>query len=498
MTRSALFSLMLSGLLAGCFEAKPALFTAQGVMVGEVTASSAILQSRLTAHLGLVNGDVQGTAGIARFHWWTSDTDWHTSDWVDVDSTTDYIVKVMVRDLEPGTRYQYRVEYGLDANRTRSSAPASFRTLHGDAPGTTRMVITTGMNYYHFHFGRYDSTAAYAGPDKHLGYPALAAITDLQPDYFVGTGDNVYFDHPAEVDMEPAIARGQMPAGGWFGGKAALTEAEIRRKYHLQFVQPRFVDLFAQVGTYWEKDDHDHRVNDSDPHMDHPISHELGVSSFIEQLPLADPAAPNPITYRTHRMSRDLQVWFLEGRDYRSPNTIPDGPGKTIWGTEQREWLQRTLLASDATFKIIISPTPLVGPDDAYKRDNHTNPDGFRHEGDAFFDWLVENGFVGNHLYLICGDRHWQYHATHPSGIDEFSTGALVDNNARAGRLAGDPNSTDPDSLIVQHYIQGTRESATGGFLMLTVTPDDSGATAKFQFFDEQGSLLYENTKTSR
>jgi S-DNA-T family DNA segregation ATPase FtsK/SpoIIIE len=30
----------------------------------------------------------------------------------------------------------------------------------------------------------------------------------------------------------------------------------------------------------------------------------------------------------------------------------------------------------------------MVGPDDAYKIDNHTNHKGFRHEGRAFFDWV--------------------------------------------------------------------------------------------------------------
>ena len=28
-------------------------------------------------------------------------------------------------------------------------------------------------------------------------------------------------------------------------------------------------------------------------------------------------ADPKAVTYRTHRMGRDLQLWFVEGRDYR-------------------------------------------------------------------------------------------------------------------------------------------------------------------------------------
>ena len=176
---------------------------------------------------------------------------------------------------------------------------------------------------------------------------------------------------------------------------------------------------------------------------------------------------------------------------------MQDGPDKTLLGTEQLNWLKETLMESDASFKLIISPTPMVGPDDAYKRDNHVNHNGFRYEGEAIFNWLVDNGFLNKNLYIICGDRHWQYHAMHPSGIEEFSTGALVDNNSRPGRLAGDPNSTDPAGLIRQFYIQGDVQSASGGFLLVTVEREGNIPTASFQYYDEKGNLLYKTKKIS-
>ena len=71
------------------------------------------------------------------------------------------------------------------------------------------MVVVTGMNYYHHHYGKYDSLLAYDKPDKGLGYPALVAIKQLRPDYFVGTGDNVYFDHPSDRDFQNAIKKRQ-------------------------------------------------------------------------------------------------------------------------------------------------------------------------------------------------------------------------------------------------------------------------------------------------
>ena len=140
----------------------------------------------------------------------------------------------------------------------------------------------------------------------------------------------------------------------------------------------------------------------------------------------------------------------------------------------------------------------MVGPDDASKRDNHVNHRGFRYEGEAIFEWLVSNGFLDKNLYVICGDRHWQYHAMHPSGIEEFSTGALIDNNSRAGRISGDSNSTDPDGLIKQFYIQGDAASASGGFLLVTAKNDNGTPMASFQFYDERGKLLYEVDKVSK
>ena len=140
----------------------------------------------------------------------------------------------------------------------------------------------------------------------------------------------------------------------------------------------------------------------------------------------------------------------------------------------------------------------MVGPDDAYKSDNHVNLKGFRYEGEAIFKWLVDNDFLDKNLYIICGDRHWQYHAMHPSGIEEFSTGALVDNNSRAGRLAGDPESTDPEGKIKQFYIQGDRESASGGFLLVTTKRDGNIPIASFQYYDENGIILYETKKLAK
>ena len=231
---------------------------------------------------------------------------------------------------------------------TTTGPTRTFKTLDGPEASTeVSFVAVTGMNYHRFHHA---PNRAYTDPDKDLGYPALETILESKPDFFVATGDNVYYDIPYEGRAE--------------------TAAGMRKKWHEQLVQPRYVDLFAEVPTYWEKDDHDSRYNDSDNTSDAEPSPELGAAIFLEQVPVADPSSSSPVTYRTHRINKLLQIWLTEGRDYRSPNMMEPGPDKSLWGEEQREWLERTLLESDATFKILISPTLFLrtGTDRAWLR----------------------------------------------------------------------------------------------------------------------------------
>ncbi len=471
-------------------------YLGQGVMVGEVTDSSAIIQARITASDHLMDGTLPGLEGWVRYELVSKRNDPVLTSWIYANPENDYIAKALINGLTPGTEYRYQVTFCTDTLRTTYNAYGSFRTNPGPAlADPVDMVVVTGMNYYHHYYGKYDSSLMYNEYDRDFGYPALEQIRELDPDYFIGTGDNVYYDHPAARGIQRARENGKNPLPGIFDGQEVTDAAGMRQKWHVQFAQPRMIEMLARLGTYWEKDDHDYRINDSDPYTDFPISHQLGIDIFREQVPIVPPGDIEAETYRTVRMSRDLQLWFVEGRDFRSANDDPDGPDKSIWGSEQKEWLYHTLLESDAPYKVLVSPTPMVGPDDAYKKDNHCNEEGFRYEGDAFFGWLTAKGFDTNRFFIVCGDRHWQYHAIHPSGYEEFSTGALVDGNSRAGRLAGDPESTDPEGLIEQPYVQGTSDQATGGFLHMATQYQGDTPALVFTFYDDLGRQLYQVTR---
>lgn len=460
-----------------------------GIMAGEVTDRSALVQVRLTETDRLVKRDVKGAWGVVEFSLQPAD---RTSDVLQQTlhafPQRDFIVRAHFNRLEPGTAYVCRTRIGLDRNSLRDGPAVEFNTHPGqNLAKTVRFVVVTGMNYAKFHGDdRIDRKQhlienntklpkPYSGPDKHLGYPALETILKFRPDFFIGTGDNVYYDTP--------------------DNPRAQTVPEMRQKWHEQFIQPRYLNLFAKVPTFWMVDDHDYRVDDGDNSGDFLPLPETGRRILMEQLPYAPAEAPAAKTYRTHRVSPDLQIWLPENRFYRSANALPDGPQKSIWGEEQKRWLKETLVASDATWKLLISPTPMIGPDDLRKTDNHCDVGGFQHERDEFFQFLKKNGLDQQNFLMVCGDRHWQYHALDSSGFEEFSCGALVDANSRLGRMPGDPEGTDPKGLIRHLHTQKER---SGGFLMITCGPsmDDKKATLSFDFYDEKGKALYQHRKT--
>ena len=459
--------------------ARAEVFLAQGSMAGEVTQTAALVQTRLTAIPGpelAADGDVPGAAGVACFEW--SDaadfSNARRTEWIEATAERDFIIRARLDGLKPGATHHYRVVFGANRDAAKPGPAQQFRTLPADVGAALSFCMGSCMNYHAFMHGKANGGGPVTATmeDKRLGYPSFAAMAALKPDFFIGTGDIVYYDHPATG--------------------AARTLPELRKKWHEQFRFPRMIEFFSRTPGYWSKDDHDFRFNDADLGGAKEPAPATGIEVFREQMPVfpaGDRATP---AYRTHRVHPRLQLWFTEGRDYRSPNKMPDGPEKSIWGREQREWLQRTLKESDATWKIIITPTPMVGPDRNSKTDNHTNLAGFKHEADSFFQWLRDNGLTN--VMTFCGDRHWQYHSIHPLGVEEFSVGALNDENAIRGEKPGGPKTTDPEGRIRQPY---RYPEPTGGFLHVRVAVEKGKTVLVIEHRDDNGKVMNTVTKSA-
>ncbi len=402
--------------------------------------------------IGRLEGACSGAEGLVRVRYGTDPglADARQTDWIPVSADTDYTHQFHLRDLRPDTEYHYETQTAVPGGRpAHGGLRGRFRTAprpHEDAEVT--FVVITGQMYsdQDLPFGQ--------------GFRAYSAMAELDPAFIVPTGDTVYYDNDR----------------GW-GGMMACSAATARYKWHRMYSMPGLLQFHLRVPGYWEKDDHDALKNDCWPGQSFgALTWEQGLAVFREQVPMSER------TYRTFRWGSGLQIWLVEGRDFRSPNRMPDGPDKTIWGERQKSWLKRSILASDADWRVLVSPTPIVGPDRPGKKDNHSNSN-FQHEGDEFRAWCRDN--VPDNFFVVCGDRHWQYHSVDPeTGLNEFSCGPISDSHA-GGWNQGN---------FVEDYHRFLR--VKGGFLSVTVAPLPGSSTIRFRHRDVEGCIVNEVTWT--
>ncbi|MEM7478542.1 MAG: alkaline phosphatase D family protein [Planctomycetota bacterium] len=301
-----------------------------GMLVGEVSDRAATIQVRLTATDKLVDRDVPGAWGVVHFQLYENGSNEPLAESLEYAlPQRDFLTRAKFSGLKPDTQYECRSRIGLNAKELAAGPSSSFRTHAGASKEAAyKFVVVTGMNYAKFHgdkaidmvqHQRENNSAVpkpYSGPDKYLGYPALATILKMQPDFFIGTGDNVYYDTPDAT--------------------RATTPDEMRRKWHEQFIQPRYLDLFAKVPTMWMVDDHDYRIDDADNAGSFLPLPATSFAMMLEQIPYGAYDDPAPKTYRTFRVCKDLQIWLPENRLYRTPNAALDDSSKTVWGAEQK------------------------------------------------------------------------------------------------------------------------------------------------------------------
>src|SRR4051812_40688902 len=325
-----------------------------GVMVGDVTSSSALLWARAdqdsTLHVRLYGGRHGRIASAA------------------ADASRDYTVRVPIDGLAPGTEYGYRAWFGNGPVVT-----GSFRTapLPNDA---TRFRLAFGG----------DLAGQNVCRDSAEGFPILDTVRARRPDVFVGLGDMIYADNGcASVGM---YGNNQIP------GDAGPAEdlAAFWAHYHYARSEPKLQQLLAGTDYFGVWDDHE-VVNDFGPSTDIgvlPGVHlmPIGLRAFLDYTPVAQ-SAPDRL-YRTFRWGRNAQVFALDTRQYRDPNFMEDSDAnpKTMLGAEQLPWLKQELMSSDATWKVIVSSVPMsipTGFPPTNGRDGWANYDqstGYEHE----------------------------------------------------------------------------------------------------------------------
>lgn len=367
-------------------------------------------------------------------------------DWEFVSVINDYTYKKYIGGLHANTTYTIEVLGRQFKGRTkRGVVPADkpstkLSSKFSTAPSSKQIVPVTFTSSTCQYYWDFD--------DAERGFKIYDTMRKLNPSFHCQTGDFVYYDKP---------------------GPMALTIEQARLKWHAINAWPGSVDFYNEVPLYIQKDDHDLLSNDAHPEMDPfgKITYEDGLKIWYEQVPLEG------VPYRTFRWGKDLQIWLPEGREYRSNNSDPDSETKTILGQAQIDWLKETVEKSDATFKVFISATPVVGPDRGKgKNDNHAN-DAFKTEG----DWLRQF-LVANDMFVINGDRHWQYVSKDDkTGLMEFSTGASSDCHAQGW----DQNDKRPQHKFLR---------VAGGFVSVNVYRKKNTPVIEILHHDVDGKIV--------
>jgi hypothetical protein len=138
------------------WAAQPAPRAGMGVMVGEVTPTSAHVQVRLTETDTLVKRDVPGMAGVVEFVLHPADSPTKTMTQVHrATAERDFIARASFEGLTPGTRYVCKTRIGASEKALAAGPEASFQTHPGkDSDAPVRFVVVTGMTAALFRSGQ--------------------------------------------------------------------------------------------------------------------------------------------------------------------------------------------------------------------------------------------------------------------------------------------------------------------------------------------------------
>ena len=279
----------------------------------------------------------------------------------------DLTVTVSVRGLHAGKRYVYEFAQGEDV-----SAIGSFTT----APGPTANAIAR------FAFsGDADATPGPNGQPGFNHYEVYGRMAVEQNDFNINLGDTIYSD--SELS----------------GSKPALTVAEKWQKYKYGLALPNLRRLRAATGLYSQWDDHEF-INDFSRAEQGEAIYQAGVKAFTDYAPVTYTATNG--LYRTFRWGKNLELFFLDERSFRSAKASADGvcnvagspdlaptapaavrtafaalipplaqpvpqacldtldsPSRTFLGARQHAAFVNAIRASNTTWKVVVNETPI-------------------------------------------------------------------------------------------------------------------------------------------
>ena len=314
-------------------------------MIGAVTPTEVLLWARLSGPFSF----------SVSYGETTDEADLRPTETVTARAEDDFTVVLRLRDLKPDTMYYYCRAHvdGRSPKYLSQLLPTPFRTAPA---GPARFSIGFG---------------SCAKSSENSTQEIWRQVSQVTPRLFFWIGDNVYAN-----TLVPQV----------------LAE-EYRRQRDITLRHPALRSI-PQLAVW---DDHDYGVGDGD--RTNPMRGDA-LKVFKQYWPNPAYGLPRTPGVFFKFSYGGVDFFCLDERYHRDPAAGADGPGKSILGAAQFDWLVRELRASRAPFKLLIGGsgwTDLRGPHgDSWA--------AYLHERGRLFDFLRDEQVSG--VMLLSGDMH--------------------------------------------------------------------------------------------
>ncbi|MBB4287716.1 alkaline phosphatase D family protein [Roseospira goensis] len=348
--------------------------TATALALAFATAAPALAADAPAQPYGVQSGDVTPDSAVI---WGRADrearmiVDWATgADFADatrvvgpaVLEDSDLTGKLILTGLPAGTDIHYRVMFQDLADQTveGEAVAGSFKTAPADL-SPVRFVWsgdTAGQGW--------GINPAWGG------MKIYETMRQADPDFFLHSGDYIYADGPLKAEVP--LADGSTWENLVIPEKEKVAETldEFRGNYRYTLMDENVRAFHAEVPVFAQWDDHE-TTNNWYPQEVLTADDRYAVKSaallsarakqaFAEYTPSRIDPTDERI-YRKVSFGPHLDVFFIDMRTYRGPNTAnlqeTMSEATVFLGAEQVAWLKRALPASAATWKVIAADMPI-------------------------------------------------------------------------------------------------------------------------------------------
>lgn len=288
----------------------------------------------------------------------------------------DFIARQDITGFEPGRPVFVRLSFeGLD-NARSVSAPVLGRFVAPPEADEERGRGGRGGRAapVRFVWGGDTAGQGWGINPSFGGMKIYEAMRRRQPHFFIHSGDNIYADGPIGAS---ATAEGGRPWNNIVTpevSKVAETLDEFRGRYRYNLLDENVRRFNAEVPQIWQWDDHEVTNNWSDAkdlsadarysEKNVPLLVARGTRAFLDYAPMRPfDSVEGQRVYRRFRHGPHVEVFVLDMRSYRGPNTAnlqtQPGADTAFLGREQLDWLKQGLKQSRATWKIVAADMPI-------------------------------------------------------------------------------------------------------------------------------------------